>query len=168
MGFEDRDDIGLSTKPRPPNTNKKSENIWQNRAKLAKCAFICDERAARQWIWNYLISLRPTMKFILIFSKRFNLWRWNSRSKNHSWRKLCTHQWALETPDQLTQAELEKKRQERLLRQFEEYLSTAKANQKLKEVGLEAVIAVLLNVIALGDIRIFYWLGRSLIKEYWK
>ena len=44
-------------------------------------------------------------------------------------------------PDALTQAELEKKRHERILNRFEEYLAAAKAGLMLEEVCLEALLA---------------------------
>ena len=43
-------------------------------------------------------------------------------------------------PDSLTQAELEKRRHERLLRQFDEYLNAAKTGQRLNEVRKEALV----------------------------
>jgi hypothetical protein len=44
-------------------------------------------------------------------------------------------------PDALTQAKLEERHQVRLFRQFEEYLDTAQAGGRLKEVRKEAVLA---------------------------
>ena len=44
-------------------------------------------------------------------------------------------------PGALTQAEMERRRQERLLRQFEEYLVTARGGRPLKEVRKEALVA---------------------------
>ena len=44
-------------------------------------------------------------------------------------------------PDTLTREELEHKRRERLLHQFGEYLETARAGQRLKEVRKEGLVA---------------------------
>ena len=44
-------------------------------------------------------------------------------------------------PDALTQAELEQRRQHRLLEQFEEYLRVARAGGRLAEVRKEALVA---------------------------
>jgi hypothetical protein len=44
-------------------------------------------------------------------------------------------------PDKLTEDELQRRRQQRLLEQFNDYLQTAKSGQKLKEVRVEAVLA---------------------------
>jgi hypothetical protein len=68
-------------------------------------------------------------------------------------------------PDQLTQAELEQKRLERLLHQFNEYLEAARSGQKLKEVRREAVLAGFTECYRTGRFQDIVLLGHKLDKR---
>ncbi len=124
------------------------------------------DRSARQWIWNFLDQPKTYDEIYTDFLKALQtsedeipevkviLEESFVRTNGH-WKR----------PDQLTQAELEKKRHERLLRQFEEYLNTARANQKLKEVRLEAVIAGFTECYRSGRYKDILIIGRKLDKS---
>ncbi len=104
--------------------------------------FVSDEKSARQWLWDFLDAPKSYDEIYTAFIKALqtsqdiipelkNLLEEGFVRVGGDWRR----------PDALTQAELEKKRQERLLRQFEEYLGLARGAQKIKEVRLEALLA---------------------------
>jgi hypothetical protein len=65
----------------------------------------------------------------------------------------------------LTQVELEQKRIERLLRQFNEYIETAQAGQKLKEVRREAVLAGFTECYREGRFQDILTVGQKLNKR---
>jgi hypothetical protein len=104
--------------------------------------FISDEKSARQWLWGFLNEPKSYDEVYTAFVKALQtsqdqipepslMLEEGFVRANSKWKR----------PDALTQAELEKRRQERLLRQFNEYLNFAKAGQRLKEVRLEALVA---------------------------
>jgi DNA modification methylase len=104
--------------------------------------FISDEKSARQWLWGFLNEPKTYDEVYTAFVKALQtsqdqipelsvMLEEGFVRANGEWKR----------PDTLTQAELEKRRQERLLRQFNDYLNTARAGQRLKEVRLEAVVA---------------------------
>jgi hypothetical protein len=68
-------------------------------------------------------------------------------------------------PDALTQAELEQRRQARLLRQFEEYLELARAGRRLKEVRKEALIAGFTEAYRAGRFEDILRVGQKLPKR---
>jgi hypothetical protein len=103
--------------------------------------FISDEKSARQWLWGFLNEPKSYDEVYTAFVKALQtsqdqipelnvMLEEGFVRANGNWKR----------PDTLTQAELEKRRQERLLRQFNEYLNAAKAGQRLKEVRLEALV----------------------------
>ncbi|MFC2054325.1 DNA methylase, partial [Chloroflexota bacterium] len=104
--------------------------------------FISDERSARQWLWNFLTEEKSFSDIHTEFLKALQtpedqipelqvLLEEGFVRNNGNWKR----------PDTLTQAELEKQRHDRLLRQFDEYLQAARAGQILREVRKEAVVA---------------------------
>lgn len=127
--------------------------------------FISDERSARHWIWNFLDVPKTKSEIYTEFVKALQTSQDDIPELDYlleeSYVRTNGH-W--KRPDQLTQAELEKKRLERLLRQFEEYLNTARANQKLKEVRLEAVIAGFTECYRAGRYKDILIVGRKLDK----
>lgn len=127
--------------------------------------FVSDERSARQWIWNFLDQPKTYDEIHTDFLKVLQ----TTEDEIPEIREILEESFVRlgnlwKRPDQLTQAELEKKRLERLLRQFEEYLSTAKANQKLKEVRLEAVIAGFTECYRSGRYKDILLVGKKLDK----
>lgn len=128
--------------------------------------FISDERSARQWIWNFLDQPKTYDEIYTDFLKALQ----TSEDDIPEVKEILEESFVRtnghwKRPDQLTQAELEKKRQERLLRQFEEYLNLARANQKLKEVRLEAVIAGFTECYRAGRFKDILTVGRKLGKS---
>jgi 16S rRNA G966 N2-methylase RsmD len=128
--------------------------------------FISDERSARQWISNFLDQPKTYDEIYTAFVKALqtaqdeipelkDLLEESFVRTNGHWKR----------PDQLTQAELEQKRLERLLRQFNEYLVAAKAGQKLKEVRKEAVVAGFTECYRAGRFQDIITVGNKLHKR---
>ena len=104
--------------------------------------FISDERSARQWLWNFLATPQSYSDIYTAYVKALQ----TSEDELPELRTMLEEgfipvgsQWR--RPDVLAQAELERRRQERLLHQFAEYLATAKGGRPLKEVRKEALVA---------------------------
>lgn len=128
--------------------------------------FISDERSSRLWIWNFLDEPRNFDEIYTAFVKalqtsedeipelKIMLEESFVRTNGH-WKR----------PDQLTQAELEQKRLERLLHQFNEYLEAAKSGQKIKEVRREAVLAGFTECYRTGRFQDILTLGHKLDKR---
>lgn len=128
--------------------------------------FISDERSARQWVWNFLDEPKTYDEIYTAFVKalqtsedeipelKIMLEESFVRTNGH-WKR----------PDQLTQAELEQKRFERLMRQFNEYLESAQAGQKLKEVRREAILAGFTECYRKGRFNEIVLLGQKLDKR---
>jgi len=104
--------------------------------------FISDEKSARQWLWGFLNEPKAYDEIYTAFVKALQtpedqipelkeMLEEGFVRSNGEWKR----------PDALTQAELEKRRQQRLLGQFEEYLKSARSGQRLKEVRREALVA---------------------------
>jgi hypothetical protein len=104
--------------------------------------FISDEHSARQWLWHFLAIPQTYNDIYTAYVKALQtsedelpelraMLEEGFIQSNGDWRR----------PDAVSQAELEKRRQERLLRQFEEYLAAARAGQRVPEVRKEAVVA---------------------------
>lgn len=166
-GFEERDSYWFADEAQANEYEKrKAKTFGKGGIQAQAVLFISDERSARQWIWNFLDQPKTYDEIYTDFLKALQtsedeipevkviLEESFVRTNGH-WKR----------PDQLTQAELEKKRHERLLRQFEEYLNTARANQKLKEVRLEAVIAGFTECYRSGRYKDILIIGRKLDKS---
>ncbi|PKO16711.1 MAG: hypothetical protein CVU39_07760 [Chloroflexi bacterium HGW-Chloroflexi-10] len=142
-GFEERDGYWFADEIQVNDYEKRKVKSFEKGGFQTQAVlFVIDERSARQWIWNFLDEPKSYDSIYTNFVQVLQ-----STTDEIPEVKVILEESFVRTngywkrPDQLTQAELEKKRHERLLRQFEEYLNTARANQKLKEVRLEAVIA---------------------------
>ena len=166
-GFEERDGYWFADEAQINEYEKrKAKTFGKGGVQAQAVLFVSDERSARQWIWNFLDQPKTYDEIYTDFLKALQtsedeipevmiiLEESFVRTNGH-WKR----------PDQLTQAELEKKRQDRLLRQFEEYLSTSKANQKLKEVRLEAVIAGFTECYRSGRYKDILTVGHKLDKS---
>lgn len=128
--------------------------------------FVSDERSARQWIWNFLDEPKTKTDIYTKFVQALQtsedeipeldiLLEESFVRTNGHWKR----------PDQLTQAELEQRRLERLLRQFNEYLEAAQAGQKVKEVRREAVLAGFTECYREGRFQDIVTLGHKLDKR---
>lgn len=128
--------------------------------------FISDERSARQWLWNTLAAPQSYSDIYTAYVKALQ----TSEDELPELRAMLEEgfiavgsQWR--RPDALTQAELERRRQERLLRQFEEYLATARAGRPLKEVRKEALVAGFTEAYRAGRYADILAVGRKLPKR---
>ena len=104
--------------------------------------FVSDERSARQWLWDFLKTPKSYDEIYTAFVKALQtsedqlpepmtMLEEGFVRANGDWKR----------PDALTQAELEARRQARLLRQFEEYLELARSGRRLQELRKEALVA---------------------------
>lgn len=165
-GLEERDGYWFTDEAQANEYEKRKVRTFGKGGIQAQAVlFVSDERSARQWIWNYLDQPKSYDEIYTDFLKALQ----TSEDEIPEVKTILEESFVRtnghwKRPDQLTQAELEKKRQERLLRQFEEYLSTAKANQKLKEVRLEAVIAGFTECYRSGRYKDILLVGKKLDK----
>ena len=165
-GLEERDGFWFVDESQVNEYEKRKAKTFGKAGIQAQAVlFISDERSARQWIWNFLDQPKTYDEIYTDFLKALQ----TSEDEMPEVKVILEESFVRtnghwKRPDQLTQAELEKKRQERLLRQFEEYLSTAKANQKLKEVRLEAVIAGFTECYRSGRYKDILLVGKKLDK----
>lgn len=120
---------------------RKARNLDKDTIQAQPVLFINDEKSARQWIWNFLDEPKSYdaiyTKFVQALQtsedeipELMTILNENFVRTNGHWKK----------PDQLTQVDLEARRRKRLLEQFNEYLSLARSNQKLREIRIEAVL----------------------------
>jgi DNA modification methylase len=103
--------------------------------------FISDEKSARQWLWDFLGEPKYYDEIYTAFVKALQ----TSQDQIPELKEMLEESFVRtngdwKRPDAFTQAELDKRRQERLLRQFNEYLDKTKAGQRLKEVRLETLV----------------------------
>jgi hypothetical protein len=128
--------------------------------------FISDERSARQWLWDFLAESRTYDEIYTAFVQALQtsedelpepmtMLEEGFVQANGKWKR----------PDALTQAELEARRQARLLRQFEEYLATARSGGRLKEVRKEALVAGFTEAYRAGRFQDILTVGRKLHKR---
>jgi len=135
-------------------------------ARKQSVLFISDERSARQWLWNFLETAMTYDEIYTAFVKALQtpedqlpepmtMLEEGFVRTDGRWKR----------PDVLTQAELETRRQARLLRQFEEYLDTAQAGQRLKEVRKEALVVGFTEAYRAGRFQDILTVGRRLDKR---
>ena len=165
-GLEERDGYWFADEAQINEYEKrKAKTFGKGGIQPQAVLFISDEKSARQWIWNFLDQPKTYDEIYTDFLKALQ----TSEDEIPEVRVILEESFVRtnghwKRPDQLTQAELEKKRHERLLRQFEEYLNTARANQKLKEVRLEAVIAGFTECYRSGRYKDILLVGKKLDK----
>ena len=142
-GFEERDGYWFADEAQAHEyEQRKIKGFGKKDIVPQAVLFVSDERSARQWVWNFLDDPKTYDEIYTAFVKALQ----TSEDKIPELKLMLEESFVRtnghwKRPDQLTQAELEQKRLERLLRQFHEYLEAAKAGQKLKEVRREAVLA---------------------------
>jgi len=128
--------------------------------------FISDERSARQWLWDFLETPKTYDEIYTAFVKALQtpedqlpepmtMLEEGFVRTDGRWKR----------PDALTQAELETRRQARLLHQFEEYLEAARAGQRLKEVRKEALVAGFTEAYRAGRFQDILTVGHRLPKR---
>ncbi len=128
--------------------------------------FISDERSARQWLWNFLATPQSYSDIYTAYTKALQ----TSEDELPEPRTMLEEGFLQvgslwRRPDALTQAELDKRRQERLLHQFAEYLTTAKGGRPLKEVRKEALVAGFTEAYRTGRYADILAVGRKLPKR---
>ena len=135
-------------------------------ARKQSVLFISDERSARQWLWGFLETPRTYDEIYTVFVKALQtpedqlpepmtMLEEGFVRTNGRWKR----------PDPLAQAELETRRQARLLKQFGEYLETARAGRRLKEVRKEALVAGFTKAYRAGRFADILTVGRRLPKR---
>ncbi|PKO16710.1 MAG: DNA methylase [Chloroflexi bacterium HGW-Chloroflexi-10] len=166
-GLEEKDGYWFSDETQANEYEKrKVKTFGKDGIQPQAILFVSDERSARHWIWNFLDQPKTYDEIYTDFLKVLQ----TSEDEIPEVKTILEESFACmenqwKRPDPLTQAELEKKRLERLLRQFEEYLTTASANQKLKEVRLEAVVAGFTECYRSGRYQDILTVGRKLNKS---
>lgn len=142
-GFEERDGYWFVDETQATKyEQRKVKTFGKTGPNLQNVLFICDERSARQWIWNFLDEPKTYDEIYTNFVKALpteeneipelkDMLEESFVRTNGHWKR----------PDKLTEDELMRKRQQRLLDQFAEYLQIAKSGQKLKEIRIEAILA---------------------------
>ena len=144
-GLEERDGYWFAGEAQANEYETRKAKRSRPRGKVARrqpVLFISDEKSARQWLWNLLETPHTYDEVYTAFVKALQtpedempelkaLLEEGFVRTNGAWKR----------PDTLTREELEHKRRERLLHQFGEYLETARAGQRLKEVRKEALVA---------------------------
>lgn len=105
--------------------------------------FITDERSAIAWLHHFLAAGPRTYSDIYTaYTKALQTSDDQIPEPKQLLEETCVQvngHW--KRPDALTAEELENRRRERLLRQFNDYLREAAAGQKLKDVRKEAILA---------------------------
>ncbi len=166
-GLEERDGYWFADENQAHEYEQRKVKTFGNKGISPQTVlFISDERSARQWVWNFLDKPKT---YDEIYTK-FMPAQQTSEDEIPELKTLLEESFVMsggewKRPDQLTQAELEHKRLERLLRQFNEYLDTAKAGQKLKEVRREAVLAGFTECYRAGKFQDIITLGGKLDKR---
>lgn len=140
--------------------------VKRGTAQTQAVLFISDERSARQWLWNFLATPQSYSDIYTAYVKALQ----TSEEELPELRTMLEEgflpvsgQWR--RPDALTQAELERRRQERLLAQFAEYLAVARAGRPLKEVRKEALVAGFTEAYRAGRYADILAVGRKLPKR---
>ena len=144
-GLEERDGYWFAGEAQANEYEARKAQRSRPRGKAARqqaILFISDEKSARQWLWNLLETPHTYDAIYTAFVKALQ----TSEDEMPELKALLEEgfvrtngQW--KRPDTLTREELEHKRRERLLHQFGEYLETARAGQRLKEVRKEGLVA---------------------------
>ena len=144
---------------------RKASSLGKDSIQTQSVLFINDERSARQWIWNFLDESKTYDSIYTNFVQVLQ----TSEDKipelmailNESFVRTNGH-W--KRPDQLTGAELESRRQKRLIEQFQEYLVLARSTQKINEIRLEAVLAGFTEAYRAGRYQEILMVGKKLDK----
>lgn len=141
-GLEERDGYWFTPEQVPAFEERKKSSRLSTQEKLQTIAFVSDERSAIQWLWGFLSEPRTYDEIYTAFVKALQ----TPEDQIPELRALLEENFvrtngAYKRPETLTKAELEARRQEHLLHQFDEYLRAAHSGQRLKEVRKEAVLA---------------------------
>ncbi|MBN1316580.1 MAG: site-specific DNA-methyltransferase, partial [Anaerolineales bacterium] len=162
-GFVERDNYWFADEAQANEYEKRKLKNGKTGPSAQAVLFISDERSARQWLWSFLDAPKSYDQIYTAFVKALQtsedeipelkvMLEEGFVRTNGDWKR----------PDSLTQAELEERRQARLLRQFEEYLESAQAGRILKEVRKEALVAGFTEAYREGRFQDILRVGRKL------
>jgi DNA modification methylase len=125
--------------------------------------FVSDERSARQWLWGFLDAPKTYDEIYTAFVKALQTPEDQiPELKSMLGEGFVQTDGRWKRPDALTGTELESRRQARLLRQFEEYLATARGGGRLREVRKEALVAGFTEAYRAGRFQDILTVGRRL------
>ena len=168
-GLEERDGYWFAGEAQANEYEARKAKRSRPRGKVARrqpVLFISDEKSARQWLWNLLETPHTYDAIYTAFVKALQ----TSEDEMPELKALLEEGFvrtngAWKRPDTLTREELEHKRRERLLHQFEEYLEAAPSGQRLKEVRKEALVAGFTEAYRESRFRDILAVGRKLDKR---
>ena len=165
-GLVERDGYWFADEDQTNEYERRKAELHGDVSQAQAVLFISDERSARQWLWHFLESPRTYDDVYTSFVKALQ----TSEDQIPELTIMLDEgfvrtdgRW--KRPDALTREELEASRQARLLRQFEEYLATARAGQRLKEVRKEALVAGFTEAYRASSFRDILTVGRRLHKR---
>ena len=164
-GFEERDGYWFADEAQANEYEKRKVGAKKDSPQQA-VLFISDERSARHWLGDFLAAPKTYDQVYTAFVKALQtpedqipelkvMLEESFIRSNGEWKR----------PDALTQAELEERRQARLLRQFGEYLETAQGGGRLKEIRKEALLAGFTQAYRDGRFQDILTVGRKLPKK---
>jgi len=165
LGFEERDGYWFADEAQANEYEKRKVGAKKDSPQQA-VLFISDERSARHWLGDFLAAPKTYDQVYTAFVKALQtpedqipelkvMLEESFIRSNGEWKR----------PDALTQAELEERRQARLLRQFGEYLETAQGGGRLKEIRKEALLAGFTQAYRDGRFQDILTVGRKLPKK---
>lgn len=130
--------------------------------------FISDERSAITWLHHFLADGAKSLTEVTnaYFKAPRNIDEDQIPELQQLLEETCVQvngHW--KRPDRLTAEELEARRQERLLRQFDDYLRQARNGQKLEDVRKEAVMAGFTRAYRQKQFRDILTVGRKMDED---
>ena len=165
-GLVERDSYWFADEAQANEYERRKAELHGDASRPQAVLFISDERSARQWLWDFLDEPRTYDDTYTAFVKALQ-----TPEDQIPELMIMLDEGFVRTdgrwkrPDALTREELEASRQARLLRQFEEYLATARAGQRLKEVRKEALVAGFTEAYRASSFRDILTVGRRLHKR---
>lgn len=165
-GLVERDGYWFADEAQANEYEKRKARIHGRTRQAQAVLFVSDERSARQWLWGFLDEPKTYDEIYTAFVKALQtpedqlpepmvMLEEGFVRVNGYWKR----------PDALTEAELDARRQARLLRQFEEYLATARSGGRLKEVRKEALVTGFTEAYRAGRFQDILTVGRRLDKR---
>jgi len=165
-GLVERDGYWFADEAQANEYEKRKVGTHKDAPQRQAVLFISDERSARQWLWDFLETPKTYDEIYTAFVQALQTPEDQLPEPTTMLEEGFVRtdgQW--KRPDALTQVELETRRQARLLRQFEEYLETARAGKRLKEVRKEALVVGFTEAYRAGRFQDILTVGRKLRKR---
>ena len=128
--------------------------------------FISDERSAIAWLHHFLETSKDYTEVYTAFVKALQVPEDQiPEIKTLLEENFLRVKGEYKRPELLEKQELEARRQERLLRQFEKYLEAARAGRRFKDVRKEALVAGFTQCYRAGRFQDILTVGRKLHKR---